>query len=338
MRATSAAQFDSSVTGIAPGLEQVRVDVWALGLPMPGGHIPYSLSYLLRDFDGGMHVIDPGWDSSTNLQIVVDALASLGSSPTDISSITATHLHPDHIGMATRLQQASGAPLQVHTTEKAALNAQGEGRWSASLLAPVLDEWGVPAQPREEIGKMLSGAPIHPPVRVDRVLDDGERLDIPGFDLMTMLTPGHTPGHLSLRDDARSLIFTGDHVLPTMHAGLGLGGPTTTNALTDYLASLDAVSAFPEHEVLPGHGYRFLGLAKRADKSARHHLKRSREVDEVLADNPESTIWQIAERLTWTAGWQRLTGFYLYSALSQTAMHRDFIAADGLARVAAHHR
>ncbi|TFD46966.1 MBL fold metallo-hydrolase [Cryobacterium frigoriphilum] len=338
MHATSAAQFASSTTRIAPDLEQVRDDVWALGMPMPGGHIPYSLLYLLRDSADGIHVIDPGWDSKSNLQRVLRALASLGAAATDIRSITATHLHPDHIGMGPRLKQASGAPLQVHATEKEALYARGVGGWSPSVFSHVLDDWGVPANRRAEIEAILSATPPHPDVHVDRVLANNERLDIPGFDLVAMLTPGHTPGHLSLRDDARSIMFTGDHLLPTMHAGLGLGGPTNTNALTDYLDSLDTVSVYPDHEALPGHGYRFSGLAKRAGKSARHHLKRSREVAEVVADSPDSTIWQIAERLTWTAGWNRLEGFFLFSALSQTAIHRDFVAADGLARIAAHHR
>jgi len=338
MHATSAAQFDASVTGTAPDLEQVRDDVWALGMPMPGGHIPYSLLYLLRDSAGDLHVIDPGWDSAGNLQILQHALAKLDAVATDIRSITATHLHPDHIGMATRLQHVSGAPLQVHTAERDALRAGGPGGWSPSVFANILDDWGVPATRRAEMETMRSAAPSFPEVHVDRVLEHGERLDIAGFDLVGMLTPGHTSGHLTLRDDARSLMFTGDHLLPTMHAGLGLGGPTPGNALAEYLTSLDAVSGFPEHEALPGHGYRFSGTAIRAAASARHHLRRSREVDAVLADNPEATTWQIAERLTWTAGWDRLVGFYLYSALTQTAMHREFVAADGLSQLAAHHR
>ena len=163
------------------------------------------------------------------------------------------------------------------------------------------------------------------PPRADRTLVDGERLDIPGFDLRALLTAGHTSGHVCLREDARTLLFTGDHLLPMMHAGLGLGAPTASNPLADYLWSLQRVSAFPDHEVLPGHGYRFRGVAIRAAASAEHHLRRSREVVAVLADAPDSSNWEIAARLTWTAGWQNLTDFFLYSALAQTAMHRNYI-------------
>jgi len=42
------------------------------------------------------------------------------------------------------------------------------------------------------------------------------------------------------------------------------------------------------------------------------------------AVDPDATVWTIAQQLTWTSGWDRLAGFYRYSALAQTAMHRDY--------------
>jgi glyoxylase-like metal-dependent hydrolase (beta-lactamase superfamily II) len=330
MRATSTSQFDASDAGTVPPLEQVREGVWALGAAMPGGHIPYSLLYLVRDDAGGIHVIDPGWDSDANWHGLVAALADIGSDLAAVASVTATHLHPDHIGMAQRLHDETGAPVQVHTLEARALASAGPGGWSPSALAHELDEWRVPADRRSEIERMLVGAPPRPTVNVDRVVHDDERLDIPGFDLVAMRTPGHTAGSISIRDDANRLVLTGDTILPTMHAGLGLGGPTDTNPISDYLGSLNALGRYPDHEALPGHGYRFTGLADRARQSAEHHLRRSREVAALLERDPTASSWDVASSLTWTAGWQNLAGFYLYSALSQTAMHRDFVANGGL--------
>lgn len=335
MQATSIAQFEASKAGTVPPLESVRDDVWSLPLPMPGGHIPYSLQYLLRDSDGAMHVIDPGWDSDDNWQTLIDALATVGAAVEDVRSITATHLHPDHIGMAARLQAASGGRMQLHVIEREALGGFQAERRSAWTAGGALSDWGVPRERLEEIERVAKNSPQPSTIRVDRVLTDGERLDIPGFDLVAMLTAGHTSGHLSLRDDTRSLMYTGDHVLPTMHAGLGLGGSSRSNALADYLSALEKVSEYPEYEVLPGHGYRFLGLAERAARSSAHHLRRAREVAAVLEEDPRSSLWAIASRLTWTAGWGNLTGFYLYSALSQTLIHRNFVESDGLARFTA---
>ncbi|MHC5795020.1 MBL fold metallo-hydrolase [Lacisediminihabitans sp. FW035] len=326
MYPTSPAQFEASRTGAIPQSEPVRDDVWALAQRMPGGYLPYSLLYLLRDSERGFHVIDPGWDSPDNWAGLTALLADLDASPTDIRSITSTHLHPDHIGLAGRLREASGAPLQLHEAEAAAIGSPFDSPLSAEAGARQLEDWGVPADRRDEILRITAQASRFVPPPADRTLVDGERLDIPGFDLRAMLTPGHTSGHLCLRDDARSLLFTGDHLLPMIYPGLGLGAPTVTNPLADYLASLDLVSGYPDHEVLPGHGWRFSGVADRATETAAHHLRRSSEVAAVLADAPHSSTWQIASRLTWSAGWSGLVGFLLYSALAQTEMHRDYLA------------
>ncbi|MCU1551657.1 MAG: hypothetical protein JWR36_2217 [Glaciihabitans sp.] len=327
MHATSITQFDASEAGVVPGCERVRDNVWALPLSMPGGHIPYSILYLMRDSRGGVHVVDPGWDSDDNWQTLVETLQAIGAAVADVQSITVTHLHPDHIGMAERLRGASGAPVQLHALEQRAINGGVNRAWSTAAPEAVLSSWGVPDDRQPEILRMADRLPPQIPLTADRLLVDDQKLDIPGFDITVMRTPGHTPGHSCLRDDANRLLYTGDHVLPTMHGGLGLGGPTETNPIADYLASLELVSRYDDYEVLPGHGYRFVGVRERAGQSGEHHLNRSREVAAVIAEGGEPTIWEIASRLTWTAGWDQLNGFFLYSALAQTAMHREFVEA-----------
>lgn len=327
MHPTSPAQYEASQAGTIPAPERVREDVWALAQRMPGGYLPYSLLYLLRDSDRGLHVIDPGWDSPENWSGVTALLETLDASPADVRSITSTHLHPDHIGLAARLREASGAPLQLHETEAAAIGSPFQAPAHANAAALQLDAWGVPNDRRAEILRITTQASHFVPPTADRTLVDGERLDIPGFDLYAMLTPGHTSGHLCLRDDDRSLLFTGDHLLPMMYAGLGLGAPSESNPLADYLASLERVSEHPDHEVLPGHGYRFQGVAERSAETAEHHIRRSREVAAVLADAPHSSTWEIAAHLTWSAGWPKLADFLLFSALAQTEMHRDYLTS-----------
>ncbi|GAA1847600.1 MBL fold metallo-hydrolase [Microbacterium koreense] len=275
-------------------------------------------------------MIDPGWDSDQNWTTLVAAIETLAPNLSSVRSITATHSHPDHVGMAGRLQEASGAPLQIHACENAALASSPTEQERKDETWRACDEWGVPPERRAQLISSLEGAPALPPVKVDRVLADGDVLDVPGFDIVVMHTPGHTSGHISLRSDSRQILLTGDHLLPTMHAGVGLGGDPDSNPLTDYLNSLKEISRYPHYEVLPGHGYRFKGLAERARQSGAHHLDRSREVAAVVAEFPECSTWELAERLTWTAGWERLDSFYLYSALSQTVMHREFIDSGGL--------
>jgi glyoxylase-like metal-dependent hydrolase (beta-lactamase superfamily II) len=337
LNGTGRDRTEATGNGALPTLEQVREDIWALAQPMPGGRLAYSLAYLLRGTDGRVHVIDPGTDSDGNWDRLVAALAVVApegpGGAADVAGITATHLHPDHLGLAARLRAASGAPLGMHSHEVRALQRHSERTFDHDEVAARLEEWGVPAERRPELARYVDRSP-EGPMTVDRVLADGDTLSIPGFSIEVMATPGHTAGHICLRDDERAVLFTGDHVLPTVFPGLGLGGESSTNPLADYIESIGRVRRYTDHEALPGHGHRFTGLADRADECAEHHLARAREVSAVLAGRDASRgapgVWEIASQLTWTAGWGGLEGFQLLSALFQTEMHREFVRAGGL--------
>ncbi|MEC5198620.1 glyoxylase-like metal-dependent hydrolase (beta-lactamase superfamily II) [Arthrobacter sp. PL16] len=334
MNSTSTQQVDAIGRGELPSLEQVRDDVWALAQAMPGGHLAYSFTYLLRERDGGVHVVDPGWDSDANWDRLVAALAVVapGTSGADVvTGITGTHLHPDHVGMAARLRRESGAELGMHAVERRALEKHSHRLLDLDEALGRLEAWGVPEQRRHELVQYVDRSPEGLVLAVDHGLSDGDVLPVPGFGITVMSTPGHTAGHICLRDDDRRIILTGDHVLPTVFPGLGLGGVTSSNPLADYVASINLLHPFDGYEVLPGHGYRFSGLADRAAECADHQLKRAREVAVILGDAvPEQpTVWELASRMTWTAGWDGLHGFQLLSALSQTEMHRDFVRTNG---------
>lgn len=319
MQPTSPAQFAATtMEGGIPPLERIREGVWVLPMPMPSRHIPYSLCYLIVGDDTSIHVIDPGSAVEANFVLLGRALAAVGGGFESVASIVVTHLHPDHLGMAAMLREKTGAPVMLHRVEQEAV-----GNLDTALPSDeTFDLWGVPSGRRrglQQAQTVIAG------FAADVLLEDGATLPIAGREIRVIHTPGHTPGHICLRDAANSLLFTGDHILPTIFSGLGLGGRTTTNAMADYLGALDTVKVFDDHEILPGHGYRFTGLAERCDAIAEHHLRRSREVSEMLAVNPGATIWQLAEKATWSAGFDNLAGFYLLSALSQIAMHAEYV-------------
>lgn len=329
MDVTSAAQFEASEAGTIPELERVRDDVWAVPMVIPDSYLPYSYLYLLRDSECHVHIVDPGWETEDNWRRFRDALDRAGADLGSVRSITASHMHPDHVGLGARIRKHTGAPLLLHQADRDALDSKQHLRWSLRELVPLFSEWGVPEALHDDLATAVENQPTGFPVAADRALIDGDVLDIPGFALTVMWTPGHTGGSVCLRDDVRRILFTGDNVLPHMHPGIGLGGITDSNPLADYFASLEMISNYPDFEVLPGHGYRFRGVAGRISETRLHHLRRAREVASTLQVRPSLSIWDLASELTWTAGWENLVGFFVFSALSQTAIHREYVLAGG---------
>lgn len=315
---TSVAQHGSALARTTPAVEQVRDGVWAIPLPLPHpGGVESTLCYSLADAAGGVHLVDPGWGTDDNLARLEAGLAVAGFAFRDVRSITATHLHPDHLGLGSRLRDDLGIPVALHRVEHQALTQplypDAEG---------TIARWGVPHDRVEDVMATVLPRSQPPSLQADLVLDDGDLLDIPGRDVRVVATPGHTAGSICLHDETDGLFFSGDHVLPIINPGLGLGGfSPDDDPIGAALDSYAKVAVYDDAEVCPGHGYRFRGLAVRAGQIADRHRRRSAEVGGIVTELPDASVWEIASRVTWTDGWENLAGFLRLSALAQTEMH-----------------
>jgi len=296
----------------------IAEDVWVVELEFPQASVVEATNcYLLADADGGVHLVDPGWDTDDTLARLEAGLREAGFAVGDVRSIVATHLHPDHLGLAGRLRRDHGIPVALHRAEHAALTRPQFPDPGATLA-----RWGVPVDHADEVRSGLAPRSAPSGLAGDVVLDDGDRLDIPGRDVVVVHTPGHTAGSICLHDRGAGLFVSGDHVLPNVNPGLGLGGfAPDDDPIGAALDSYAKVAAYDDAEVLPGHGARFHGLAARATQIAERHRRRSAEIAALADADPRASVWELASRVAWTGGWEGLAGFVRLSALSQTELH-----------------
>ena len=122
-------------------------------------------------------VIDPGDDAAR-------ILGEIEENEIEIKYILNTHAHFDHIGANEVLKRRLNVPLALHPLDIPLLRQQG-GATIFGLIAPQSPE-------------------------PDLELETGMELEFGNHTLQVLLTPGHTPGHVSFFEKEEKVLFDGD--------------------------------------------------------------------------------------------------------------------------------
>jgi len=313
-----------------PPVEQVTPGVWSVPVTIPDSPLRYTLAYLLLA-DTGVVVVDPGWESDTGWEDLLRGMRSAGLAADRVTGIVVTHVHLDHHGLSQRLREASGGWIAMHAAEVQNLPARiGAAIGGAAGARAWLIRCGVPDDVVSELSADFGMADVlYRMAEPDVLLNDGDHVDLPGRLVRVVWTPGHTPGHICLHDSDYDLLLTGDHLLPRISPNIGLAPGSPGSPLTSYLESLHAMHGYGDAEALPAHEYRFRGITERSDALIRHHDARAREVLGVVAAAGQPTVWEVTTRLTWSRGWDQITGFMRRAALAETAAHIEYLERAG---------
>lgn len=327
---TGVAQHSAWDREVLPAVEQVRRGLWSIPVPLPNNPLRYVLVYALEHRDG-LALIDAGWDTDRAWHALTNGIEQTGHDVTDVTAVVATHVHPDHYGLAYRVRQRTGAWVALHGADAALLEGQGADGLPA-LISAARDLFAAAGAPElQSTAKLRASSAqfLTPPEPPDRLLVDGQRLVFGAHTLTVVHTPGHTPGHVCLHDEITGLLFTGDHVLPRITGTVGLHGRADHDALGEFLDSLARVAALSDDvdEVLPAHEYRFSGLKQRADELIAHHEHRLAETSRAVAAAPGGTAWDVAQALEWSRPWHDVDPVMRRVAAAETLAHLILLEA-----------
>ncbi|MEU4328262.1 MBL fold metallo-hydrolase [Nonomuraea dietziae] len=333
--AANEAQRAAWLGGTLPEVEKVRPGLWSIPVPIPINPLRYVLVYAL-ELPDGVAIVDAGWNTDEAYDALVAGLAVAGYAITDVRAVLVTHIHPDHYGLAGRVREVSGAWIALHPADARLLRDRYDDDYVETLVEQekaLLVRSGVP----QTVLDTLAGASMMirhmvTMARPDRLVEDGDRLDLRGWDLRAVWTPGHSPGHLCFLSESRRVLFSGDHVLAKITPMVAVHPQSTPNPLADYLEALVAVRKFEVDEVLPAHEYRFKELAERVDYVIGHHEDRLEEIAEVIGAHDGITCWDIATRLTWSRPWESIQPFMRRAANNETLAHLAWLEAKGRVR------
>jgi len=316
-----------------PPVEQVAPGLWAIPVPIPINPLRYVLVYVFET-DAGVYLVDAGWNTEDAWAALAAGLVESGHALTDVRGVLVTHIHPDHYGLAGRIRGATGAWLALHPADAALLHDRYfEPEGLIERVAAILRTAGAP---EEEVRDLeFASMPVLGLVDVaepDILVEDGDPVDVPGWGLVPIWTPGHSPGHLCFYAPERKIMLTGDHVLPRITPNISLHPQSGPDPLGDFLRSLDRVASYDTGLVLPAHEHRFVGLAERVAELHRHHEQRFAEVLDAVADG-DDTAWAVTTRMHWSRPWERIDGFMRRAALGEAAAHIAALQARGRLRL-----
>ena len=188
-------------------------------------------------------VIDPGPDLPEHIDALEVAIGGR-----DVVAIMCTHTHRDHSPASRPLSEATGAPII------------GCAPLALETVGPRAD------------------ASFDGDYSPDRVLDDGDLLEIDGETVAAVATPGHTSNHLCF--SYRGALFSGDHVM---------GWSTTVVVPPDgdmaaYMASLDTLRQRDDRVYYPAHGPAVTNPQQYVRHLVGHRMQREKQILGLIGD------------------------------------------------------
>ena len=177
-------------------------------------------AYLVRrDGSDRALMIDPGDDAPT----LLGAIERLGLK---LDAILLTHTHFDHVGAVAPVAKTTGADVWVPEIEKPVL---------ADIMSYV---------PWPGFGPFESWDAEH-------TLSGGEKLDLAGFEIDVLFTPGHSPGHVTYSIPDEQAVFSGDVLFQGSVGRTDLPGGDWPTLLESIRSLVDSLPE--ETTVYPGH-------------------------------------------------------------------------------------
>ncbi len=331
---TGAVQKQAWEDKVLPPVEEVRPGLWSIPVPIPDNPLRYVLVYALELAGGGVALVDAGWDTDEAWASLTSGLATAGGSISDVEAVLVTHIHPDHYGLAGRVRDASGAWIGLHPHDAVMLESRyGDTDGLLDAMFHLLSDAGVPDEklPDLAFASMVLKSMVNM-AEPDVLFEDQKDIELPGWNLRTIWTPGHSPGHVCFYSDDRRLLLSGDHILPRITPNISVHAQQFPNPLGDYLESLAKVRDLGADEVLPAHEYRFADLTGRIDEITAHHAERLEEIVEVVTAHPGCTAWEITLRLHWSRPWDDIEPFMQRQANGETLAHCVLLELHGRVR------
>ncbi len=305
-------------------IEDILPGLYKIELPLPKNPLKSVNCYVIKGADRNL-IIDTGMNRPECKEVMMPALKKL-EVDLNRTDLFVTHLHADHFGLTGDLATESSV---CYFGDVETRIVKGPRHW-----ADLLDYYTANGFPLQVLKESMAKHPgyLYSPSRLVDITEvrDGQVIEVGGYALRCVETPGHSPGHMCLYDEGKKILFSGDHILFDITPNIA-HWPEMGDALGSYLESLEKADTLEVEMVLPAHRSSWHEHRKRIQELKEHHRVRLEEAMDALRKG-DKTAYQVAPYITWkieAKEWKDFPIVQQWFAMGETIAHLVYLLERG---------
>jgi len=214
----------------------------------------------------------------------------------NIERILPSHVHPDHFSGLKRLRNYLGVQIVLTKRMARIIKSRKSFFQYYESADPLKEEYQVKSM-RNLLIAYLQKTLSHLFFRLiyglsfirnpDIIIEDKAKININGEEWEIFPSPGHSPDHISLYNEEKGILFSGDNILRTITTWLG---PPNSD-VEQYINSIKKIQNLPHLKlILPAHGSPIKDPKKRIKEILSHRKQRTDQVLKLIQEHPKKGI------------------------------------------------
>jgi glyoxylase-like metal-dependent hydrolase (beta-lactamase superfamily II) len=123
--------------------------------------------------------------------------------------------------------------------------------------------------------------------QVDELIENESQININGEDWEVIASPGHSSDHISLYNEEKGVLLSGDNVLKSITTWLG---PPNSD-INAYIKTIQHIQDLPNlNIILPAHGDRISNPQQRIKEILAHRKERTAQTLQIINENRDKGI------------------------------------------------
>jgi len=303
---------------------EVYPHVLSLTLPLP--FELETVNVYLVALEEGYLLIDCGMETKPAFEALSAAMEERGIGWREIRRIFLTHMHPDHMGLAARLLELTGAELAMHEAEASHLRMVTSSDRRFPWIDLVYSQAGVPKTLEDKMDEhFLEVRKNFHDLSPHTLFSGGEEIPTAIGPLEVLWTSGHSPGHICLYARERKVLFSGDQILENITPNIAWH--PGRDMLGEFLESLERLAELDVELILPSHGEPFSGHRRWIEETIQHHRERCNEIFGLVEQSPRTAYSLVGEM--WR---KKLSPINHHFAIFEVLAHLEHMQRQGRVR------